>query len=442
MPWDRERYRLEVLEPARQRGNVPPADLYVRYGLPRDTATPAAVARQISEVVAYWRELRNRRTYARLADALIAAHAELERTGQLTPDRLATRHREQVDRLARLADTEAGAATHVGPGTVTRLRAALGLSVTDEEVIAALTKAGVRVVTTFPEIPAAPHAKQPALAEHVQVLGWQLSAEAVFAGAVRQGFRILGGFRLSDGRKLDEAAIAAERQKAAALPHSNPAKAHLEGVLVLLGSAARAGDLDALLLSEVVEWLRQFADRGFIQRAIATQARDLGLEEDQAGLIAAALLSRDTVDTVRQQVEAELAGGRLRAAQRLATGLPGADPLRERVTRQDAEVTALIQRADHELVQGHTEQAALLLAEALGTASDDTLLRRPARGAAAAAPRQCRRSRRRGSACRSPGSPARPWRASSSTGSCAGRARRRTRRPAALPSAATPRATR
>ena len=374
MPWDRERYRLEVLEPARQRGNVPPADLYVRYGLPRDTTAPAAVARQIGEVVAYWRELKNRRTYARLADALIAAHAELQRTGQLTPERLATRHREQIDRLARLAATEAGAATHVGPGTVTRLRAALGQSVTDEDVFAALTKAGVRVVTTFPELPAAPHARQPALAEHVQVLGWQLSAEAVFGSAGRQGFGILGGFRLSDGRKLDEAAIAAERQKAAALPHSNPAKAHLEGVLVLLGSAARAGDLDALLLSEVVEWLRQFADRGFIQRAIATQARDLGLVEDEAGLIAAALLSRDTVDTVRQQVEAELAGGRLRAAQRLATGLPGADPLRERVTEQDAEVTALIQRADHELVQGHTEQAALLLAEALGTASDDTLL--------------------------------------------------------------------
>lgn len=374
MPWDRERYRLEVLEPARQRGNVPPADLYVRYGLPRDTAAPAAAARQISEVVAYWRELRNRRTYARLAETLIAAHAELERTGQLTPERLATRHAEQIDMLARLADTEARAATHVGPGTVTRLRAALGMSVTDEDVIAALTTAGVRVVTTFPELPAAPHTKQPALAEHVQVLGWQLSAEAVFAGAVRQGFRILGGFQLTGGRKLDEDAIAAETQKAAALPHSNEAKAHLEGVLALLGSAARAGDLDALLLSEVTERLRQFADRGFFQRAIVTQARDLGLEEDEAGLIAAALLSRDTVGTLRQQVEAELAGGRLRAAQRLAAGLPAADPLRGRVTQRDADVTGLLQRADHELARGHTEQAAVLLAEALGTASDDPLL--------------------------------------------------------------------
>jgi hypothetical protein len=155
--WDRERYRLEVLEPARQRGNVPPADLYVRYGLPRDGTTSAAAARQITEVLGYWRELQNRRTYARLAETLIAAHAELERTGQLTPERLATRHREQRERLARLAATEAGAATHVGPGTVTRLRNALGMSVTDGEVAAALASAGVQVVAEFPALPAAPH---------------------------------------------------------------------------------------------------------------------------------------------------------------------------------------------------------------------------------------------------------------------------------------------
>lgn len=372
MPWDRERYRLEVLEPARQRGNVPPADLYVRYGLPGDTAAPAAFASQISEVLGYWRELRNRRTYARLAEALIAAHAELERTGQLTPEKLATRHREQRERLARLATTEAGAATHVGPSTVTRLRTALAMSVTDREVAEALASAGVQVVEEFPPLPAVPHPKQPALAEHVQVLGWQLSAEAVLGGAVRQGFRVLGGFRLTGGRRLDQAAITAARQEAAALPHTDPAKAHLESVLALLSGAARTGDLDALLLSEVVEWLRQFADRGFIQRAIATQARELGLVEDEAGLVAAAMLSRDTVDTVRQQVTAELAAGRLRAARRLVTGLPAEDPLRERVTEQEAEVTALSQGADRELGQGHTEQAAMLLAEALGRAADDT----------------------------------------------------------------------
>jgi hypothetical protein len=143
VPWDRERYRLEVLEPARQRGNVPPADLYVRYGLPRGAAAQDAFSRQIGEVLTYWRELKNRRTYARLAETLIAAHAELERAGQLTPERLATRHREQRERLARLAATEAGAATHVGPSTVTRLRAALGMSVTDEEVAQALDRKSV-----------------------------------------------------------------------------------------------------------------------------------------------------------------------------------------------------------------------------------------------------------------------------------------------------------
>jgi len=164
VPWDRERYRLEVLEPARQAGNVPPADLYVRYGLPSDIANPAAFGQQVHEVIDYWRELRSSRVYARLADALIARHAELAPDGPLTLEKFTQRHaqahREQTDQLARLADAEAGAATHVGPATVARLRSALGRSVTDAEVTEALQRAGVRVVAAFPQLPAAPHPKQ------------------------------------------------------------------------------------------------------------------------------------------------------------------------------------------------------------------------------------------------------------------------------------------
>ena len=55
MGWDPEKYRLEVLEPARQAGNVPPADLYVRYGLPGDISDARAFAKRIAEVVDYWR---------------------------------------------------------------------------------------------------------------------------------------------------------------------------------------------------------------------------------------------------------------------------------------------------------------------------------------------------------------------------------------------------
>jgi hypothetical protein len=374
--WNREQYLAEVLEPARKAGNVPPPDLYTRYGLPAGLSDQAAFTRQVTDVVAFWRELKGRRMYARLADTLLTAHAELEKAGRLTLRSLADRHadarREQLDRLARLAEAEAGAATHVGPETLARLRSALDGAVSDAEVVRALEKAGVRVVGKFPALQAAPHPKQADLARHLMQLGVWPSAAVVFGEMTGKGFRVLGGFRLSDGRTLDDEAIGSARSRVDALPYTDPAKTPSENVLAILRTAARKpGDLDALLLSEVVERLRPLARSGFIQRAIAAQACESGLDQEDAGLIAAALASADTAEALRPQVEDELAGGRLRSAQRLAAGLPAKDPLRERIAALDAEVTSLGRRADQELAQGRGEPAATLLAEAVSIARDD-----------------------------------------------------------------------
>jgi hypothetical protein len=171
---------------------------------------------------------------------------------------------------------------------------------------------------------------------------------------------------------MDDEAIASARGRVDALPYSDPAKTPSENVLAILRTAARKqGDLDALLLSEVVERLRPLARSGFIQRAIAAQACESGLDQEDAGLIAAALASADTAEALRPQVEDELAGGRLRSAQRLAAGLPAEDPLRERIAALDAEVTSLGRRADQELARGRGEPAAALLAEAVSIARDD-----------------------------------------------------------------------
>jgi hypothetical protein len=380
MPWDRERYLAEVLEPARKAGNVPPPDLYARYGLPADIRDQTAFDRQVVQVLAFWRELRGKRTYARLAETLIAAHAELERAGRLTPKSFAERHadarRAQMERLTRLAEAEAGAATHVGPTTVTRLRDALGGAVSETDVTEALSKAGVRVIDQYPQLPSVPHSKQGDLARHLAQLSVRLSAAMVFGAAAGEGFRILGGFRLADGRVLDEAAIAAARGRVAALPHSDPAKTPSENVLAILSTARTRGQLDDLLLSEIVERLRPLARSGFVQRAIAAQARELGLEEDEAGLIAAAMLTPDTADALRQQVEDELTGGKLRSAQRLAVGLPAEDPLRERVAAVNAEVADITRRAETEQALGRRERAAELLVRAIGMAGDDAELAR------------------------------------------------------------------
>ena len=379
MTWDRDRYLAEVLEPARRAGNVPPPDLYTRYGLPRDIHDEAVFAQQIAEVLAFWRELRTRRTHARLADTLITAHAELERTGRLTLQSFAERHadarRGQLERLTRLAESYSGAATHVGPATVRTLYGALDGAVSEADIIEALGKAGVRVVDEFPKLPRAPHPKQADLARHVAQLGVRLSGAVVFGDAMGRGFAILDGFRLADGRVLGEAAIAEASERIAQLSHTDPAKAPSDNVLAILRAAARKpGDLDALLLSEIVERLRALAHSGLLQRAVATQAQELGLVAEEAGLIAAAILAPDTLDGVRQQVEQDLAAGLLRSAQRRAADLPADDPLREETAAVAAEVAAIVRRADAERGLGRDEQAAALLAEAIDRARDDTEL--------------------------------------------------------------------
>jgi hypothetical protein len=377
--WDRDRYLAEVLEPARRAGNVPPPDLYTRYGLPRDVHDEAVFADQVAEILAFWRELRTRRTHARLAETLITAHAELERTGRLTlqsfAERQAGARRGQLERLARMAEEEAGAATHVGPAAVRRLYLALDGAVSEADVIGALGKAGVRVVDEFPQLPRAPHPKQADLARHVAQLGVRLSGAVVFGDAMGRGFAILGGFRLADGRVLGEAAITEASERIAELSHADPAKAASENVLAILGAAARKpGDLDALLLSEIVERLRALARSGFPQRGVAARAQELGLAAEEAGLIAAAILAPDTLDGVRQQVEQDLAAGRLRSAQRRAADLPADDPLREETAAVAAEVAAIVRRADAERSLGRDQQAAALLAEAIEKARDYTEL--------------------------------------------------------------------
>jgi hypothetical protein len=377
--WDPEKYKVEVLEPARRAGNVPPPDLYVRYGLPRDISNQKAFDERISEVVGYWHTLKSKRTYARLAEQLIAKHAELERSGRLTLQRLveldANAHRKQTEQLAELAKTEANSASHVGPVTVAKLHGALRGAVTDAEVRAALRKAGVRVVDELPEMPTQRHPKLTDLIRDVDLLSLRLSPEAVFGTAELSGFKVLGGFRLRGGDRLTEEAINEARRRADQWAHSDPAKTPTKNVLAILSGAVRSpADLNALLLSEIAERLRGFADGDFAQRTIASEARNLGLDEEEAGLIAAATLVRKSVGPIRQQAEEELAGGRLRSAQRLVTSLPADDPLRQTVAARDAEVAALSRNAEGELAAGRPEQAARLLQEAIALASDDPQL--------------------------------------------------------------------
>jgi hypothetical protein len=377
--WDRTAYRRTVLDPARQAGNVLPASPYQRYGLAADASDATVVAEQIDRVVAYWQELKSGdRVLGPLAARLLSAHDQLIQDGPLTASRLAglaaQNHQQQRERLAELAAAVANERTHAGPDTVAKLIKALGGSLTQAEVEAALRQANVVVVDAFPVLPTAdPQLKS--LMEHVDQLGQKLSAELVFGDDVHRGFRVLHGFQLVDGRRLDAGRVERAVKDADALPYSDRANWTQKALRIMRTAASQPGRIDELLLSEVVERLRRFTRHGLSgQRSIATHAIGLGLDPTEAGLLAAALQAEDPIAVVRQQAEEQLKAHRLREAQRVAARLPASDPLWARINEVDAAVTQLSQAAITDRDRGKTETAAEQLARALSLAADDETL--------------------------------------------------------------------
>ena len=124
MAFDSERYRKEVLDPARARGNQPPADLLVRYALADQP--PSDPGPQVRQVVNHWRTLTRSNVYKKLAQSLLVAHEELEREGVLNSrEGLEGRTREErsaaQQRLGKRAQVLAGASSCVSTGTLFRL---------------------------------------------------------------------------------------------------------------------------------------------------------------------------------------------------------------------------------------------------------------------------------------------------------------------------------
>ena len=75
--FDPDRYRDQVLEPARKLGGVLTGDLLLRYAVPDETATdPEAFAAHVAWIVKYWRALRQRRVYQAQGPAVFFARVK------------------------------------------------------------------------------------------------------------------------------------------------------------------------------------------------------------------------------------------------------------------------------------------------------------------------------------------------------------------------------
>jgi hypothetical protein len=387
VPWDRERYRREVLDPARRSG--PPADLFVRYAFTARPPAGKAFGDQVGEVVAEWNKYKSKPGWGKLIESLITQHEALERAGKLTSEAFQARRREELQAAVRKLDALVSAenATHVGPAVIARLREAAGAGVSDEQVRGALAKAGITVVDRLPALPVTPPPNYARLVPELRAVGLWLSAEVIFGpAAVRAGFRVLAGFQLADGQRIHKGTLADASRRTAVMPHDDPAKTPTETVLVVVRSAAEDGTLDELLLWEVMAPLRQRL-AGFNQKQLAGEAAATGLDKNEAGILAAAMLTEGTAAGSRRRISEDLAAGRLRSAQLNAASLDADDELRVRVDAAVAEVTRLVTGADTEERAGRTEAAARLLSEALALVSDDPGLAERLAGLAPPPPR-------------------------------------------------------
>lgn len=393
MPFDQAAYRKTVLEPAKRAGNAPPADLLVRYGLTNsDLKSDNAFNARVAEVSNYWRNLNagNNKLFKKLLQALLAAHAELERRGELTPKAFRERQDAAVAaaraRLGRKVSTIAESVTCIPLTTLERLVEDGDGLLGEREVREALRKQGVSVIDPPWEIPAGPPLPAArALPDHVRVLGLRLSIELVLgAEGMRAGFSVKGGFRNKANETIGPSTLEQARKNMATRPHDER-KTASDNVIALLTKALETrGKLEQLLIWEIAGILRPDIAAGLPVRAVAQTAIEIGLDPGEALELAVTLTTAtapaesSTADG-SAQVEELLRTNDLRQAKELAESLPAEEvsaAVRARLAAALQEVATILAEADKALADGDREQEALLLAKALGKMADPDVQRR------------------------------------------------------------------
>ena len=374
--FDPDRYREQVLEPARKLGGVLPADLLLRYAVPdRIARDDEAFAAHVAGILKHWRALKQKRVYAGLAAGLLAAHAELAAAGKVSYKHFAQRRADEkasaMQSLDRMAAAVAATTTIVDRSRVSSLGALLRGSLSDQTVEETLLKHRIAIVEQRWELPDPPPGPaRSTLASNLAVLGLTLVAEATFGTeSVRAGFRLRDGFRLRSGGRIDREHLDVRMQQ-----HARRAlgerKTALDNVLATLsGLVERPAALDALILWQLIDVLSPQITAGLPARSVADAAADLGLDRGEAAELAYTLMERRTFqDPTRASVQDALNAGELFIARRRAVALPDGDELRQRVEIEAGRVDALIKEANEARRQGEVEHEAELLSRALALA--------------------------------------------------------------------------
>jgi hypothetical protein len=375
--FDPDRYRRQVLEPARTLGGVLPADLLLRYAVPERAATDAeAFEAHVARILKHWRALKQKRVYQAVATGLLAAHADLVASDQVSYRYFAERRDE--DRAAARSSLESMVtALAAGTGVVARstvplLYTALGGSLSEQDIEDALADHQVTVVAQVWRLPEEPAtAVRSGLAANLRILGLKLAADAVFGvEPVRAGFRLRGGFRLDTEDRITREYLHHLRQEQAKRALNERKTAQDNVLATLSGLAGQPEELEALLLWQLVDVLRPQIEARLPARAIAAAAAALGLDPGEAADLALALTSQVSRDPIQVAAGRAFDSRDLFTARRLVHALPESDDLRRRIEAEVGRFEALVLQADQARQREEIEAEAELLTKALAIGAD------------------------------------------------------------------------
>lgn len=387
--FDERRYVLQVLEPAREADNTPPADLRVRYAL-REPLRAAEVTETVRLVRQCWRRHRGMLKFKRLINRLEADHARLAPVfaaaaeDDLGPLREALREagRQAEARLAdarRRLDDAAGQLRMLSPDVLAAVASSSGVGPGEAERLAAELSIEVRAPDELPAAP--PYPGYGRTREALDTLGSRHLAHFAY-GDRCMGMRVLERFRVPGGEPLSHAlertaaewarrprgpsTTSAETVLAALRAAPDPAALIRYDVVARLRERVREHPYDDSLLRHAVEELglartdarrlifavrmergvagggvaarlRDLLDTGEIQAAVVfADALDAGaLSDDAAALIAEARARLAAAERLRDQAlsadDPDQAWLALEDALRQVPDLPGAHDLRARL---------------------------------------------------------------------------------------------------------------
>ncbi len=369
--FDPERYRREVLDPAKSAGNRPTDDLMLRYQLPSNL-DPAGIARAVADVTAHWRQQRGKLAYRDVINRLETDHHQLLPllTGPVAQlrQRIAEAQRQAQARSGDVAEELAGFAEATGmvsPAMVDQI-AAHGHDRAQVMAVAAQKGIAVRppdVLATEPPVPS------PQLRSDLSTLDCRHIADFLLGKeALSGGFSIFEGYRLS----LDSAHVDQLGREWAQRPGNRKAA---EGVLAVL-RLLTPQQMQALLQFQCAAAVRGRRDLHFSTTDWLRVARALGLAEQDAKRLVFAVRceeARAARSPLAGQLDELLAARQVMAAYQLVYGVaPETLPDDARVSAAQAIQTAqaALELRDRAAAQRDADAAWRLLDDAVGLAPD------------------------------------------------------------------------